>query len=198
MAVAWLMATVAGAGVLLWEESFLGLWVGQRYYPGAVPTLLIVVMILQLTMIRVDSNIIDLTLNIRRKVLLGLLSAALSIALAWFLVARLDLGIAGVAAGFIAGRAIQSVTYPLMIGRILTIPTSAQVAALVRAGLVTAGLFGAAVALSRVVTVETWVGLVVASVLSGVVLTIVAVFGGLSVKQRTWLLSRARRVIRLK
>ena len=30
MAVAWLMATVAGAGVLLWEESFLRLWVGQR------------------------------------------------------------------------------------------------------------------------------------------------------------------------
>jgi O-antigen/teichoic acid export membrane protein len=198
MAVAWLMATVAGAGVLLWEESFLRLWVGQRYYPGVVPTLLIVLMVLQLTFIRVDSNIIDLTLNIRRKVLLGLLSAALSIGFAWFLVARLDLGIAGVAAGFIAGRAVQSVTYPLMIGRILTIPTSAQVAAIVRAGLVTAGLFGAAAALGPAVTVGTWVSLVVASALSGVVLVAAAVFGGLSEVQRRWLLSRARRVIRLK
>ena len=113
-----------------------------RYYPGAMPTLLIVVMILQLTLIRVDSNIIDLTLNIRRKVLLGLLSAGLSVGFAWVLVARFDLGISGLAAGFIAGRAIQSVTYPMMIGRILSIPTSAQVVALLRAGVVTAALFG--------------------------------------------------------
>ena len=198
IAVAWLMATVAGGGVLLWGESFLRLWVGQRYYPGTVPTLLIVLMVLQLTLIRVDSNIIDLTLNIRRKVLLGVLSAALSMGFAWFLVARLDLGIAGVAAGFIAGRAVQSVTYPLMIGRILTIPTSTQIAALLRAGIVTAGLFGAAAAVGGVVAVETLVDLVVVSALSGLVLVALAVFGGLSENQRRWLLSRARRVIRLR
>ena len=198
MAVAWLMATVAGAGVLLWGESFLRLWVGERHYPGPLATLLIVVMVLQLTLIRVDSNIIDLTLNIRRKVLLGLLSAALSIGFGWFLVAQLDLGITGVAAGFIAGRAVQSVTYPLIIGRILTIRTSTQFAAMLRAGFVTAGLFGAAAALGRVVAVETWVGLVVVSALSGLVLVTLAVFGGLSENQRRWLLSRARRVIRLK
>ncbi len=198
MAVAWLLTTVAGAGVLLWEESFLRLWVGQRYFPGVVPTLLIVLMILQLTLIRVDSNIIDLTLNVRRKVLLGLLSVVLSVGFAWFLVARLDLGIAGVAAGFIAGRAVQSVTYPLIIGRILTIPTSAQLAAMMRPGLVTAGLLGAAAALSRVVTVHTWVGLVAASALSGVLLLAIAVIGGLSEVQRRWLWSRAKRVIRLR
>lgn len=198
MAVAWLMATVAGAGVLLWEESFLRLWVGERYFPGVVPTLLIVLMVLQLTLIRVDSNIIDLTLNIRRKVLLGLLSAALSVGFAWFLVARLDLGIPGVAIGFIAGRAVQSVTYPLMIGRILTIPTSAQVSASLRAGLVTAGLFGAAAALGRVLAVETWAGLVLASALSGLILVALAVLGGLSETQRRWLWSRALRVIRLR
>jgi O-antigen/teichoic acid export membrane protein len=198
MAVAWLLATVAGAGVLLWEESFLRLWVGQRYFPGVVPTLLIVLMILQLTLIRVDSNIIDLTLNVRRKVLLGLLSVILSVGFAWFLVARLDLGIAGVAAGFIAGRAVQSVTYPLIIGRILTIPTSRQLAAMVRPGLVTAGLLGGAAALSRVMTVHTWVALVAASAVSGVLLLAIAVAGGLSEAQRRWLLSRAKRVIRLR
>ena len=198
MAVAWLLATVAGAGVLLWEESFLRLWVGQRYFPGVVPTLLIVLMILQLTLIRVDSNIIDLTLNVRRKVLLGLLSVLLSVGLAWFLVARLDLGIAGVAAGFIAGRAVQSVTYPLIIGRILAIPTSAQLAAMVRPGLVTVGLFAAVVALSRIVTAHTWVALVAGSAVSGVILIALAVFGGLSEVQRSWLWSRAKRVARLR
>ena len=198
IAVAWLMATVAGAGVLLWEESFLRLWVDEVKPPGVLPTLLIVLMVVQLTFIRVDSNIIDLTLNIRRKVLLGLLSAALSIGFAWLLVDRYELGITGMAIGFIAGRAVQSVSYPLMVGRILTIPTSAQVAAMLRPGFVTVGLFGAAAALSTVLAVGTWVGLVAASALTGVVLAAAAVFGGLSEVQRRWLLGRARRVIRLK
>ena len=52
-------------------------------------------MIVQLTLIRVDSNIIDLTLNLRWKVLLGLVSAGLSVAFAWVLVSRFDMGIAG-------------------------------------------------------------------------------------------------------
>ena len=34
MSIAWLMAAVAGAGVLLWERSFLDLWVGRRFYPA--------------------------------------------------------------------------------------------------------------------------------------------------------------------
>ena len=198
MAVAWLMATVAGAGVLLWEESFLRLWVEARYYPGAIPTMLIVVMILQLTLIRVDSNIIDLTLNIRRKVLLGVISAGLSVVFAWVLVARFNLGISGLAAGFIAGRAIQSVTYPLMIGRILSIPSSQQVAALLRAGVVTVALFAAAGALSTVIGVRSWVGLAGAACLSGIVLVAVAVFAGLSGHQRRWLMGRARRVMSLR
>lgn len=198
MAVAWLMATVAGAGVLLWEASFLRLWVDEVEPPGVLPTLLIVLMVVQLTFIRVDSNIIDLTLNIRRKVLLGLLSAALSIGLAWLLVERYELGITGLAAGFIAGRAVQSVSYPLMIGRILTISTSSQVAAMLRPGLVTAALFATAAALSTIFTVGTWVGLVAASAVTGVLLVVAAVFGGLSEVQRRWLLGRARRVIRLK
>lgn len=198
MAVAWLMATVAGGGVLLWERSFLALWVGERFYPGLAATFLIVVMVLQYTIIRVDSNIIDLTLNIRRKVLLGLLSAGLSVGFAWVLVAEFDMGIAGVAIGFIAGRAVQSVTYPLMIGRILAIPTTDQLRGLVRGGLSSAAVFAGAAALSTVVGAHTWIGLLLGAGISGIVLLAMAVFTGLSGTQRRWLWSRARRVVRLR
>ena len=198
MAVAWVMATVAGGGVLLWERSFLALWVGERYYPGLLATFLIVLMVLQYTIIRVDSNIIDLTLNIRRKVLLGLLSAGLSVAFAWVLIGPFDMGIAGVALGFIAGRAVQSVTYPLMIGRILEIPTTDQLRGLVRGGLSSAAIFAAAAALSTVVGAHTWIGFLLGAGISGIVLLGVAVFTGLSGIQRRWLWSRARRVVRLR
>ena len=197
MALAWVLATVAGAGVLLLEQSFLGLWVGARFFPGQLANLLIVVMVFQLTLIRVDSNIIDLTLNIRTKVLLGLVAAALSIGFGWALASR-GLGIVGVAAGFIAGRIVQSVAYPIMIGRLLDVPTAAQLMAALRGGLVTAALFAIAAAMGRVIAVDSWIVLVLVSVLAGAVFAPVAVVGGLSKTQRSWLWDRARRVVKLR
>src|SRR3972149_8903403 len=62
MSLVWLMTIVAGATVLLWVESFLRLWVGERYYPGAPTMLLIMLMVLQFALIRRDVRFIDLTL----------------------------------------------------------------------------------------------------------------------------------------
>ncbi|HET9672189.1 MAG TPA: oligosaccharide flippase family protein, partial [Actinomycetota bacterium] len=52
----WLFTVVAGTTVLLWEASFLGLWVGQRYYPGAAAILTVMLMVLQFALIRTDAN----------------------------------------------------------------------------------------------------------------------------------------------
>ena len=198
MAASWLMATVAGAGVLLLVRSFLEIWVGQRYYPGLGATLLIVLMVVQLTLIRVDSNIIDLTLNLRWKVLLGLVSAVLSVALAWVLVSRFDMGIAGVTIGFMTGRIVQSVAYPVMVGRILPIATLSQAKGFVRGALATGVLFAATAVAGRAVHVHTWLGLILAAGVSAVALTAAGFFAGLSATQRRWLWSRARRVARLR
>jgi O-antigen/teichoic acid export membrane protein len=198
MSVAWLIAAVAGAGVLLWERSFLALWVGERYYPGLWPTFLIVLMVLQLTLIRVDSNIIDLTLNLRWKVVLGLVAAGISVALAWFLVSDLDLGIAGMAVGFMVGRAVQSVAYPVMVGRILRIPILDQLRGMVRPALVTGFLFVVASALSTVVRVKGWIGFVPVAGASGAVFLVLAFYIGLPPNQRNHVKARARQVVRLR
>ncbi len=198
MATAWLIATVAGAGVLLWERSFLELWVGPGRYPGTLATFLIVLMVVQLTLIRVDSNIIDLTLNIRRKVLLGLAAAGISVVLAWYLVGTAHLGIVGVAVGFMAGRVVQSLAYPAMIGRILAVPARRQAAGFARGAVATAVLLGGAAVLGRDAHVGSWPGLVFASGLSGIGLLAAASLLGLSGTQRRRLWSRALRVVRLR
>lgn len=197
MSLVWLFTVVAGATVLLWVESFLRLWVGARYYPGTGAMLMIMLMVLQFSLIRTDANIIDLTLNLRRKVLLGTLSAALAVALGWFFLAVLDMGIVGLALGFIIGRAIQSVTYPLMIGRVLGTPPVTQVRAIVRPGLVTAALFGLASAGSTVLSVHSWIGLVLATGLSAVAIAIAAFFAGLPPQARRLVWQRTRKVARL-
>jgi O-antigen/teichoic acid export membrane protein len=198
MAASWLMATIACAGVLMWLPTFLGLWVGHRYYPGITATVLIAVMIVQLTLIRVDSNIIDLTLNLRRKTLLGLLSAGLSVAIAWVLVSTFELGISGVVTGFIVGRIVQTLAYPAMVGRILAIPRSEQFRGAARAAAATAVLFAVTAAVGRLLLVHSWIGLILGAGVTAVILALCAFFLGLSRRQRIWLWERGRRIARLR
>ncbi len=79
MALTWLIVTVIGTTVLVWNKAFLNLWVGGKYYLGAIPNLLIIVVITQFVLIRNDSNFIDLTLRLRKKVILGGVSVAISL-----------------------------------------------------------------------------------------------------------------------
>jgi O-antigen/teichoic acid export membrane protein len=197
MSLIWLFTIVAGTTVLVWEESFLRLWVGERYYPGSAAILMIMLMVLQFALIRTDANIIDLTLNLRRKVLLGALSAVLSVGLAWLFLGPMDLGIIGLALGFIVGRTIQSIGYPWMIGRLLGIPLERQVRGIVRPGLATGALFVGASALGAAAHVGSWPTLVLAVGLSAGVVAILAFFAGLPAETRQLLWHRFRKVVRL-
>ena len=194
----WLITAVAGACVLLLERSFLGLWVGPKYYPGLWATFLIVIMVLQLAMIRVDANIIDLTLQLRWKVLLGLLGAVLSVTFAWALLSVFNLGIAGLAVGFIAGRVVQTVTYPVIAGRRLGISVQTQLLGMVRPTLATVVLFALSATVGQVLTIRTWVALVPVGGVVALGCLLFAFFIGLTEMQRRQTWERARRVVRMR
>jgi len=197
MSLVWLMTIIAGATVLLWVESFLRLWVGGRYYPGSLAMLMIMLMVLQFSLIRTDANIIDLTLNLRRKVLLGAVSVAISVALGWFFLARLEMGIVGLALGFIIGRSILSVAYPLMIGRVLGTPPTRQMKAVVRPGVTTLALFTCSTALSTVVGAGSWVTLFLSVSATVAGIAVLAFYAGLPAEGRRLVWQRLRRVARL-
>ncbi len=195
MAVTWLLATASGAAFLVFHESFLTLWVGPRYRPGPVTALLIVVMVLQFAFIRNDSSIIDLTLQLRGKVLLGLLSAGLSIGLAVVFIRVWELGIAGLALGFIAGRSVVSAAYPWSVCRSLALSPAGQVKGAVRPLCVSAALFAGALAIAPVAQVHSWILLAVLGVGSLLALGAVSFVLGLSAGQRTRISSRVRQVV---
>jgi hypothetical protein len=153
-------------------------------------------MIIQFVLIRNDANIIDLTLNLRRKVLIGLLSASLSVVLAAILVGPFDLGIVGLCLGFMLGRLILSLGYPWMIGRILGVPFSSQLGSVPRPAFVSLVLFTLALSAGNVWTANTWVGLVFSVGLTVAVVSSLAFYIGLSNGQRRNILQRVRLVIR--
>jgi O-antigen/teichoic acid export membrane protein len=113
----WLFATVVGATILLWNRAFLALWVGPVHYAGLWVNLLIVLAAVQTAFIRVDASVIDAALRPRERVLVGAAAAVLTIA-ASVLLSR-ALGLVGLCAGMLLGRAVQSVAYPLLARRSL-------------------------------------------------------------------------------
>jgi len=193
--VTWLLATSAGAVFLVWQESFLNLWVGDEYYPGAMTNLLIIIMIMQFAFIRNDASIIDLTLELRNKVLLGILAAAVSIVVAVVLIRELDMGIDGLALGFITGRTIVGIAYPWNVCRSLGLSPLAQLRGALRPLLLSALLFAAAVAVSPLVTVGSWLALIPGAALSLAGFATGAFRLGLGSQQRARLSKRARQVL---
>jgi len=195
LALCWLLAVSAGATVIVWLPGFLQLWVGSRYDAGPTATLLICVMVLQFALLRVDSNVIDVTLHVRAKVTLGLVSAGLAVALGVLLVGPADLGIVGLVTAFIVGRAPLSIAYPMLVARLLRLPSAVRLRAIWRPVLVTAGLFAGAASLRPQIPATGWPALVLLGSLTGVVALAAGYAAGLPAVQRRQLRTRVRRVV---
>jgi len=197
----WLTATTLGASILIWNRVFLGLWVGTDHYSGALPNLLIVVAAMQLALIRSDGNIIDLTLRMSQKVLLGLLSVTVSIVAASVLVGYFGLGIVGLCLGIMGGRLIISIGYPLLISRFLGVSFSSQLTRMLRPILVTILLFSSAVGLGKFISVANadgivdWMSFIFSATVTGVLMFLLSFYAGLSGDQREKMVFRIRAVI---
>src|SRR5258706_8848842 len=98
----WLAATVLGVAMLMWNRSFVRLWGGAEQYAGLVPNVLLVVATVQTAFIRCDSYIIDASLRPKLRVVVGAVTAALTIAAC--VVLTRAYGVVGLCAGVVAGR----------------------------------------------------------------------------------------------
>jgi O-antigen/teichoic acid export membrane protein len=195
MCFTWLLVTAVSATTLLWNQSFVQLWVGETYYAGAVPTLLIIAMMVQFVLIRNDASIIDLTLDLRRKVLIGLVSTVLSILLAIVLVGYYEMGIVGLCVGIMLGRSILSFGYPWLIGHFFGTTLHEQLRSALRPVIVTVALVGVFSMLAGSITVDSWLGLAMSVAVTAAVTSLVSFYAGLSRKQRDRILNRARLVL---
>lgn len=197
----WLIVTVIGTTILIWNRAFIGLWVGADHYVGTIPNLLIIIVVMQFVLIRNDSNVIDLTLRLNRKVTIGAISVAISLTLACILVGYFDWGVVGLSLGIFIGRLILSVGYPVMVGRSLGISLVSQLKSAIRPSLVTILLFGLATmadessSISHWVNAQGWIGFLFFAGITFVVILLLAYYLGLPSKPRKRILRRIRGVI---
>lgn len=200
MALTWLVATALGAAILLWNRSFLNLWVGPGHYVGPWPAFLITLVVTQFVLIRSDAVIIDLSLDLRRKVLMGMLSAVAAVAIASLFVGYFKLGVIGLCFGLIIGRMLLSVVYPSIVGRLIGVGILSQLRSSLRPAVVTILLFSCAswlegnISLGEKTGLTGWIVLIGGAGITASVLLAVAFYFGLSGLQRQTILRRLRAI----
>src|SRR5262249_21741739 len=109
----WLFVTLVGAAILLWNRSFLGLWVGPDRYAGTGVDLLIVLAATASAFVRVDAFFLDASLFPKGRVLVMGLAAAMTVGLS--IVFTYLWGLPGLCVGILLGRSVQLVGYPIMV-----------------------------------------------------------------------------------
>ena len=158
-ALTWSFAIAAGATILFWNASFVGQWVGDDFYAGPLENLAILTLAVQYVFIRNDAGIIDLSLALRQKVLLGALTVGLSVGLAILALAVFDAGLLGLCVGLIVGRMVLTIGYPILAGRVVDTSPGEQLRAIIRPGVVGALMLGVSAFFGDVRQIEGWVGL---------------------------------------
>ena len=197
----WLVATTFGASILIWNKVFIGLWVGANHYSGSIPNLLVVVAAMQLALIRSDGNIIDLTLRLSQKVLLGLLSVTVSVLAASLAVGYFKLGVVGLCLGIMGGRLIISVGYPMLISRFLRVSLSSQLKRTLRPVIITCFLFSLSVGVDRIFSISIgagikgWLIFIILAGVTGILMLLISFYAGLSGNQRRKIIDRVRVVL---
>lgn len=194
MALTWLFVTAVGTAILLWNRTFVALWVGADHYASGRVDLLIVLIAVQTAFIRADSFIIDAALQSWLRVTISAAAAAVTISLAIALTRAF--GLQGLCIGVLAGRAVQSATYPGLAQRCVGDEGPTLPIGFARGLVVTAALFSAAAALGQRVLTSNWL-LWAAGVTATVMVAAVAAFAmGLSRQSQHAVLRRAAEVLR--
>lgn len=188
MRMSWLMLTATGAAILLVNRSFINLWVGPEHYAGFWANFLIVVVMVQFMFIRNDAFIIDLTLQLREKVVVGAVAAVLSIGLSVLLIP--SWGITGLCLGMIAGRLVLTISYPLIVSRQLERPRRLPLREMARPGLVMAAVFAASGYVGQLLVIDNWAVWVVCAGAGFALALGVALFTGLGAEARGPLVKR--------
>ena len=155
LALTWLFVTAVGATILLWNRSFLSLWVGGDLYAGVWANLLIVCITVQTAFIRSDSYILDAALQPRARVIVTAVAAAVTIPAA--LALSRAYGLVGLCSAVLLGRMVQTIAYPLLVARSLEQPRAFHFGRIARPAVVTALLFVAATHFGERVLADHWI-----------------------------------------
>jgi O-antigen/teichoic acid export membrane protein len=194
LAVTGLFVTAAGSTILLWNRSFVHLWVGGENYAGVWTNFLLVLIAAQTAFIRCDAYIIDAALQPARRVRVSAAAAAiaisLSVVLTWYA------GMVGLCLGILIGRATQTVWYPILVSGCFKGVPELSGRWLIRPLLLMGALFAGGAYLGQHLLLRNWLAWAVVVPLTAVVALAIALESGLPADVRSSVRARLVELIR--
>ncbi|WP_194974090.1 MATE family efflux transporter [Aquiflexum lacus] len=178
----YLFTFAIGGSIILFNRSFLFLWVGSENYAGNLENLLILFLTVQYIFFYTSSVIINVTLDLKRKVFITLFASGISILLAFVLVR--DYGIVGFCISFLIGRMVLSIGYPIILKRKINDNSPLIKLDNVRQSLFIVIAFGVGAYIQDYIEINSWIYLVLFGGLSCVILFLVYWIFGLRKYQR--------------
>jgi O-antigen/teichoic acid export membrane protein len=193
MNLTWLFSTAVGGTILLWNRSFLTLWVGPENYAGYWANLLLVIITVQTALLRTDAFVLDATLQPRLRVVVAALAAAAIIGASIALTP--SLGIVGVCLGMLVGRMVQTIAYPLLVDRCLHRRSRLSWRAITRPLIVMSLIFAVTAVLGDRALASNWLTWTAGVAISLVLITSLALAAGLPAEGRRAVLGRWRAIM---
>ncbi|MFC4872889.1 lipopolysaccharide biosynthesis protein [Negadavirga shengliensis] len=109
----WLIVFSIGTSILLLNHSFIQLWMGQDYFAGNIENFLIILIALQFVFFQTDSFIINVSLELKEKVMFSIISSVVTFLLALWLVPVYQ--ILGLCISILLGRMVLTIGYPIIL-----------------------------------------------------------------------------------
>ncbi len=173
----WLLACSLGVAVVLLNESFIKLWIGEEHFAGSIENLLILFVAVQLIFFEIDSLIINVTLDMKRKVLYSSIASAITFLFAYFLVR--EYAIIGLCSSVLLGRFILTIGYPLILKESMRDDSRMIAIQMIQPFLTSALLLVSAAYLSQWVSIDGWIQLFAAGFATAVTTAFIFWFSGL-------------------
>lgn len=190
----WLLNITILGTVLVSNKTFVGLWVGSENYIGHSANLLMVIAGIQQSLLRVDSNIINVTLDIRRKVMLGLVAAVLCSGLAFYVSSIEGVPpVEGILFGLICGKLLLTFAFPMIVHGALE--SQFAVGPVVRMVAATTLILMVAHFVGQRVEMAGWIDLVVGTAVAVVAISGSALLLGVNGRSRAQLVGRMSQVL---
>ena len=195
----WGCISVCGTTIILLNHSFVKLWIGDDIHITNFENLLLVILMAQLVLIRKDAYIIDVTLDIKNKVIIGFISVVISIALAYvFSMFIFEKPMAGLMLGFIIGRLLLSFYYPIFVIREIRGDILNYLYYTMRPTLVTLAMFAFAYKYQGTFLLTSWFSFVSWLIILSILIIIIVFVLGLNKSQKLSVVKRLQRLPVLK
>jgi O-antigen/teichoic acid export membrane protein len=178
----WWCTFAIGTSILLYNQSFLLLWVGEDKYAGNFENLLIALIAIQYIFFSTSGNFINVTLDLKTKVLLIGLAAIITIGLAFVLVK--PFGILGMCISILLGRLVLTIGFPRFLKKKINDTTSILTTDNIRPLIVTLGALFLAAMIQDQISVESWILLFTYGALTTLVLAALFWIIGLNYRQK--------------